>query len=325
MNITGIDVSKLKLDCAWMTEVSGKIKNKVFPNTPKGHHDLMQWAMKQSKKPIEQHHFVMEATGIYHEAVAYALHQTGASVCVVNPAQMKDYARSLGARTKTDKKDSIVIARFGLTQSPRIWQPEREEIRTLKALISRLEAVEQDIQREANRLEKAEISKSSVEVIVSIQTVSVELQKEKKRLETLINHHINQHPQLKNDRALLESIPGVGPVVSRLMLSIIHSRNFKSASQCAAFMGLTPVQRESGSSLRGRAHISKAGNPKARAKLYMAAISATKYNPDIKRQYLRLVKNGKMKMSALCAAMRKLVHICFGVLKHQIQYQPQAV
>jgi transposase len=267
----------------------------------------------------------MEATGIYHEAVAYALHQADAVVSVVNPAQMRDYAKSLGTRTKTDKKDSVVITRFGLTQSPCIWQPEREEIRTLKALISRLEAVEQDIQREANRLEKAEISRSSNEVIVSIQTVSIELEKEKTRLEALINHHVNGHPQLKNDRALLESIPGVGPVISRLMLSVIHSRDFKSASQCAAFMGLVPVQRESGSSIRGRSHISKAGNAKVRAKLYMAAIVAKQYNPDIRRHYLRLLKNGKMKMSALCAAMRKLVHICFGVLKHQKPYQPQTV
>lgn len=326
MNIIGIDVSKAKLDCAWIKDIStGKVKNKVFPNTAKGHEDLMHWARKQSHESIELHHFIMEATGIYHEAVAYALHRAGAVVSVVNPAQMRDYAKSLGTRTKTDKKDSVVITRFGLTQSPRIWQPERKEIRTLKALISRLEAVEQDIQREANRLEKAEISRASNEVIVSIQTLSTELEKEKGRLEKLINQHINGHPQLKRDRALLESIPGVGPVISRLMLSVIRSRDFKSAPQCAAFMGLVPVQRESGSSIRGRSHISKAGNAKVRAKLYMAAVVAKQHNPDIKRQYLRLLNNGKMKMSALCAAMRKLVQICFGVLKHQKPYQPQTV
>lgn len=326
MNIVGIDVSKAKLDCAWIASpTSGKVKNKVFMNTPNGHQQLMDWAIKQSKEAIESLHFVMEATSIYHEAVAYALYEAGAQVSVANPAQIRDYARSLGTRTKTDKKDSVVITRFGLTQPLRLWQPEPEEIRTLKALISRLSAVEQDIQRENNRLEKARISRVSEEVIVSVQTVLAQLKKEKKRLEELINQHIEGHPSLKKDRVLLESIPGIGPVVSRMMLSVIRSRAFESASQCAAFMGLVPVQHESGSSIRGRARLSKAGNAQHRAKLYMAAVVSIQYNPDIQRQYERLLKQGKVKMSALCAAMRKLVHICFGVLKHQQPYQPQAL
>jgi len=325
MNIIGIDVSKAKLDCAWFRDVArGKVKNRVFMNTPKDYPLLVAWAKKQSGEDIEALHFVMEATGIYHEAVAHALHDMGARVSVVNPAQIRDYARSLGARTKTDKKDSVVIARFGLTQQPRLWQPEPLEIRTLKALISRLEAVEQDIQREKNRLEKADIACTSEEVMISIQTVLKQLEEEKKRLEALIRRHIDGHPQLKQDEQLLQSIPGVGPVLSRLMMSVLRSRDFESAPQCAAFVGLVPVQYESGSSVRGRSHLSKTGCAHVRAKLYMAAVVALQYNPDIKRQYERLIKKGKTKMCALGAAMRKLVHICFGVLKHQKNYQPQA-
>lgn len=326
MNVIGIDVSKAKLDCAWIKDRdAGKVKNKNFLNTPEGYRSLMDWAMKQCKGPIKSIHFVMEATGIYHEAVAHALYQAGARVSVVNPAHIRDYAKSLGIRTKTDKKDSVVITRFGLTQTPRLWQPEPEEIRTLKALISRLEAIEKDIQREKNRLEKAQISRTSDDVIVSIQTVLAQLEKERKRLETLINRHIDSHPQLKQDRQLLESIPGVGPVISRLMISVIRSRDFTSAPQCAAFIGLIPVHHESGTSVKGRPRLSKAGKASIRAKLYMAAVVSIQHNPDIKRQYERLLKNGKAKMSALCAAMRKLVHICFGVIKHQQPYQPQAV
>ena len=138
-----------------------------------------------------------------------------------------------------------------------------------------------------------------------------------------MNNHINQNPHLKEDRQLLESIPGVGSVVSSRMIGVLRSRAFESASQCAAFLGLNPVQHESGSSVRGRTHLSKAGNPRIRAKLYMAAIVAIQHNPDIKAQYQRLLKKGKSKMSALGAAMRKLVHICFGVLKHRTPYQPQ--
>jgi transposase len=325
MVIIGIDVSKAKLDCLWLRDsVSLKAKSKVFPNTPAGHQALLAWALKQTGEAVTELHGVMEATGIYHEGLAYALHEAGTRVSVVNPAQLRDYAKSLGTRTKTDKKDALVIARFGATQQPRLWQPEPPEVRRLKALIARLEAVKQDIQRELNRLEKAQISQTSADVVCSIETVYQQLNEEKARLETLIDEHIDQHPGLKQDRDLLESIPGVGPVISQHMVALLRSRPFEAAPQCAAFLGLVPVQHESGASVRGRVHLSKAGNAQLRAKLYMAALVATRHNPDIRRQYERLLRHGKSKMSALGAAMRKLVQICFGVLKHQTPYLPQA-
>jgi transposase len=319
----GIDVSKAKIDCLWLRDVvTGKVKSKVFKNTAEGHSALLQWAIKNAHVESDEIHFIMEATGIYHEALAYALYEAGTNVSVVNPAQISSYGKSFGVRSKTDKKDSFVIARFGATQQPRLWHPEPSEIRTLKALISRYDAVCQDIQRESNRLEKATIGGGVPdEVITSIETILVQLKAEKKRLEGLINKHFGQHPNLKQDRALLESIPGIGPIVSRLMISVIRSRKFTAAPQCAAFLGLVPVQHESGSSVRGKSRLSKAGNASIRAKLYMAAVVAIQHNPDIKQQYERLLKNGKSKMSALGAAMRKLVQICFGVLKHQTPYQ----
>lgn len=324
MAIIGIDVSKAKLDCLWLRDsVSLKVKSRVIPNTSAGYQALLAWLEKHTGEATGKLHCVMEATGIYHEGLAYALHEAGAWVSVVNPAQMRNYAKSLGTRTKTDKKDALVIARFGATQQPRQWQPEPAEVRRLKALIARLEAVKQDTQRELNRLEKAQITQVSAEVLISIETVHQQLDAERVRLETLINEHIDQHPGLKQDRALLESIPGVGPVISQHMVALLRSRSFDAASQCAAFLGLVPVQHESGSSVRGRSRLSKAGNAQLRAKLYMAAIVATRHNPDIKVQYERLLRHGKPRMSALCAAMRKLVQICFGVLKHQTPYLPQ--
>lgn len=325
MAMIGIDVSKKKLDCLWLKDLAtGKVKSRVFDNTPAGHQALLEWSQRQTNEELEAIHFIMEATGIYHEALAYQLYQAGAKLSVVNPAQVRNYAKSFGRRTKTDKKDSLVLARYGATQAPRLWQPEPEEVRTLKAFIARIHAIEKDIQREKNRLEKAEIGQVSGEILTSIQTVLGQLEKEKQRLEHLIDQHIDQHPGLKRDRQLLESIPGVGPVISRCMMAVIRSRSFDSASQCAAYVGVVPVQHESGTSVRGRPRLSKAGDAKLRAKLYMAAVACIQHNPDIKRQYERLLKNGKTKMSALGAAMRKLVHICFGVLKHQTPYQVQA-
>src|SRR5699024_2869705 len=197
-------------------------------------------------------------------------------------------------------------------------------VRDLKALIARLEALDVDIQRECNRREKAEITQSDA-VLDSIDTILMALRSERKRLIQSIEDHIDGYPDLKKDRALLQSIPGIGPTVSLRLLATLRSRSFTSARQVAAFIGVIPIPWESGTSVRGQPHLSKAGSPKLRRLLYMAAVVSSKYNPDIARQYKRLTQRGKSPMSALGAAMRKLVHIAYGVLKHQTPYRFQAV
>jgi transposase len=322
MNTIGIDVSKVKLDCAWLKE-DEKIKAKAVDNTEDGWKELIEWSLKNTGLPIEQLHFVMEATGIYHQRLATYLFDAGAKVSVVNPAQVKFYGQSLGVRTKNDKKDSVVLARYGFKENPKLWQPEALEVRELKALVTRLEGIEKDLQREKNRQEKALCGQTPQAVLDSISNMIELLETEQQKLEKLIEEHIDKHKKFKEDKALLETIPGVGNVIATRMLMVISSRQFTKASQCAAYLGLVPVQHESGSSVKGRSHLSKAGNPAIRAKLYFGAVSAKTYNPDVKALYDRLLSRGKSKMSALGAAMRKLVQICFGVLKHQKTYQPQ--
>lgn len=324
MQVVGIDVSKAKLDVAWLKDVQAlKVKSKVLGNDRAGHKELVAWLQKQLAQPLDQIHVVMEATGIYHETLAYWLHEQGVKVSVVNPAWVRDFAKGIGAVHKTDKADALVLARYGALTSPSLWQPEPPPIRELKALLARLEALEADLQREQNRLEKAEFSPSSSIILESLHTMIRELQKERDRLEQEIDDHIDRHPDLKNDLRLLRTIPGVGPVVSRVMLSVIRSRDFKQASECAAFLGVIPKLKESGV-FKGRTTLSKKGSPSVRAKLYMAAVVASQYNPAIRAQKERLLRNGKTKMQALGAAMRKLVHQCFGVLKHQTEYSPQS-
>ena len=312
MNIIGIDVSKAKLDCAWFRD-ENKVKAKVVANRLDGWEELIKWAQANTGAGISGLHFVMEATDA----------SNGANVSVVNPAHVKHYAKSLGGRTKNDKKDSVVLARYGLKECPALWQPAPLEIRTLKALSARLSAVEKDLQREKNRQEKAAATDTPTFVLESIRQMVGHFETERETLEKFIGQHIKQHNNLKENKVLLESIPGVGKVVARQMLIVLGFHQFNSASQCAAYLGLVPVQRESGSSVKGRSQLAKNGNPAIRAKLYLAAVTATRYNPDIKAQYGRLTNKGKSKMSALGAAMRKLVQICFGVLKHQQPYQPQ--
>jgi len=122
MNVIGIDVSKAKLDMAWLKDVENqKTKSKVFGNQIKIFPQLIEWVEKNTGEEISNTLFVMEATGVYHEAVAYYLFDAGAKVAVVNPAQIHHYGKALAVRTKNDKKDSVVLARFGATQSPALW------------------------------------------------------------------------------------------------------------------------------------------------------------------------------------------------------------
>lgn len=323
--VIGIDVSKATLDCAWIRDPdTGKAKTKIWTNNLGGHQRLVDWATHSLGVALSEIAFVMEATGVYHEALAHYLHRAGARVAVLNPAHLRDYAKSLAIRSKNDRKDSLVLARFGLTQPWRAWQPEAPEVRELRALLARLEAVEKDLRREQNRLEKAQISAASTQVMDSIQRSIGALEAEKQRLERLVDDHIDRHPRLKKDAELLKTIPAVGPVLARHIVALYHSRGFQQGRQMAAYLGITPVEHTSGTSVRGRPRLSKTGSATIRAKLYMPAVVATRHNPHAKALYVRLRAKGKAKMSALGAVMRKLVHLCFGVLKHQQAYSPPA-
>ncbi|MDH9217979.1 transposase, partial [Moraxella lacunata] len=129
-------------------------------------------------------------------------------------------------------------------------------------------------------------------------------------------------PSLKQDKTLLETIDGIGSVIAKEVVCLIHTKQFKKASQMASFLGLIPKQRQSGV-FKGATKLSKQGQVSLRAKLYMSAMSAIRYNSTIKAFYERLQQNGKTKMQALCACMRKLVHICFGVIKTQTSFEQQ--
>lgn len=321
----GIDVAKAKLDCCLLLDPeSTKRKSKSVANTRAGFATLLEWLARNGVSPA-QLHAVMEGTGVYHEQAALALADAGVTVSIVNPAQIRDFARGLAVRTKTDGVDSFVLARYGALLKPQPWQPPSAEARVLRALLARREAVAQDLQRELNRREKADATQTPALIRQSIDDSSAFLRKQLAKLQEDIDHHIDRHPNLKDDMELLTSIPAVGRQTGSNLLAIIHTHHFNSAEQLAAYLGLVPVERQSGSSVLGRVRLSKAGPPRIRATLYMAAIVAIKYNPHIKALYHRLVARGKVKKAALGAAMRKLVHLCFGVLKNRMVYQPDYV
>lgn len=319
----GCDVSKKKLDLGLLVSVEPpKLRSKVVPNNQPGWMALIEWACRQVDCTPGELHVVMEATGAYHEAAAYALAQAEVKVSVVNPAQVRDFAKGLAVRSKTDAADRAVLARYGAVVKPLLWEPPPAEVVELKGLVGRVQVIEEELARERNRLEKAQVSVTAQVVLDSLHKNLAFLEQQKRELEQRINDHIDGHPQLKRDRELLESIPAIGSKTACRMLCVLHSRPFRSAASFAAYLGLVPVQHQSGTSVYKPPRLSKAGPGAMRAAMYMPAIVASRVNPDVRAHYNRLVAQGKSKMSALGAAMRKLAHICFGVLKNQQPYRP---
>ena len=325
MPVVGIDVSKAKLDCALLFDTERfKLRSKVTANNEQGFEELLSWACRTGRCEATQLHFVLEPTGVYHEQAALWLHGAGACVSLVNPAQLRDFAKGLAVRSKTDALDRAVLARYGHLLKPPPWQPPPEEVLILQSLMRRLDAIEADKRREENRLEKAVIAQAPESVQLSLGRSLAFLEEQRRELERLIDDHIDRHRGLKRDKALLESVPGVGALTAKRMLVVLRGRVFTRARQVAAYLGLVPVSYDSGTSVHRRPRLSKAGKTHVRAALYWPAVSAARWNPHVRALYERLLAKGKCKLSAIGAAMRKLVHICFGVLKHQCPYCPQA-
>lgn len=317
----GIDVSKAKIDCCLLQQTDmDKKKTKSFANSLTGFESLSQWLIKQCVD-IPNTVAVMEATSVYHENIAEYLYQNDIRVCIANPARVRHFAQGLSMLKKTDKADSIVLAHYAAKATLRFWQPEPSNIKLLRELLDRRNVMMTNLQREHNRLEKVESTKTSPELLKLLDESICHYEQQIQKIDEMINDHIDQNPDLKKDLDLLKSIPSIGPRAGLQMLSLFQSHRFEKASQAAAFVGLTPTQHESGSSVHHRSRLSKAGQSNVRSALYMSALTAIKHNPHIAEMYNRLCANGKSKMAALCAAMRKLVHICYGVLKHQSPYQ----
>lgn len=320
MYYVGIDVSKKKLDiCLLAGEISGKRKTKSLPNGTASATSVIDWLMMQ-KCDLGQVHIVMESTGIYHEYLAYGLHQAGIRVSIVNPHRVREFAKGMGIITKNDTVDAYVLACYGNLRQPEGWSPPPEEVRKLRALLRHRDVLMDDKQRTEHRLSTLASMNSTKEVVESLNAVLKNLNEELARIERLISDHIDRHPGLKDELALLTSIDGVGPQIGLNMLAVLRSNNFTSAAQVAAYLGVVPTECRSGSSVNKKARLSKVGPSEIRAKLYMGALTAISKNPHIKALYDRLLLKGKAKMQALGAAMRKLVHLCYGVLHTQQPY-----
>jgi transposase len=305
----GIDVSKDTLDVAVRPE------ELVFrvANDEAGHRELVT-----RLRPLSVELVVMEATGGYQAGVATTLVVARLPVAVVNPRQVRDFARSMGQLAKTDALDAVMLARFAEMVRPEPRAPKDEETLELEALVTRRRQVVEMIGAETNRLQQTP-KKLQPEIHDHIEWLKHRL----KDLDREMKKRIKDSPVWREKEDLLRGVPGVGFVTAATLLCELPELGALGRKQIAALVGVAPLNRDSGQ-MRGRRTI-WGGRASVRRTLYMAALSATTKNPTIQAFYKRLCAAGKPKKAALVACMRKLLVILNAMLRGSTSWRPAAL
>lgn len=311
----GIDIAKQTFEVLMLD--GERVLGGHFDNNAAGFGKLARWLKKRAKG--QEVSACMEATGNYWEALALFLHEAGVPVSVVNPRAIKKYAESKLQRNKTDRADALVIAQYLARVQPALWSPPPPASLELRAMVRHLQALKADRARQQSRKESGQ---RSATVLQAIEAHIAFLDEQIQQLEEEINNYVDQHPHLKRDKELLKSIPGIGDVCAfTFMAEVPDVSRFDRAGQVAAFAGLTPGQAQSGTSL-STSRLVKWGNSHLRAVFFMPALNAHVWNPLIAALRQRLLDRGKSKMTVNVAVMRKLIHLCFGVLKTGKPFDP---
>ena len=326
----GIDVAKRKLDVALLDE-RGKVKSRVFSNDVAGHTAMRSW-LRERGATHEGTHVCLESTGPYSDAPALALVDDGWRVSLVNPALPKRFAESQLLRNKTDSTDAKLLAHYCEKMQPELWQPPSKAQRKLRARVDRLQSLKDMRQQEMNRLEGTPDEQTCKSIGEHVSWLDARIAELEKQVTAQIDAKDDSgtggdqsgDEQLKADAKLLTSIPGLGKTTAAKVLAYLGDlRRFSSAKALAAFIGVTPKRAESGSSVHGQSKISRMGNAYVRQALYMPAVVACKHNPFIKALRARMDAAGRKKKVAVLAAMHKLVHLMFGVIRSGLPFDPQ--
>lgn len=312
----GIDIAKQKLDAT--VEWTGRKRTKVFSNDVAGWCQLEVWLKSLE---IDQVHACLEATGRYSEGVALALHQAGHRVSLVNPAQIKSFARTKLGRNKTDTGDAALICAYCRLFEPAPWAPPSPALRQLRDLVRTREALAASRVDWTNRRGSGPFAAAADAAMAAVIT---KLEEEVAAVERAIEQVIAADQDLQTRHDLLVSVPGIGPQTAAVILSELPGPEvLRTAREAAAHAGLNPSLQQSGSSLNAPSRISRIGNATLRAALYFPALAAMRWNPLVKALRDRLRDQGRLQPKQIVvAAMRKLLHLCFGVLKTGQPFDP---
>lgn len=309
--VVGIDISKDRLDVACLPEaVHSALVRPAFDNNPRGHQELIAWLTKVAPRLI-----VLESTGGYQRVLVAALAASLLPVVVVNPRQVRDFARAMGVLAKTDAIDAKVLAHFGEKVNPAIRVlPDADSAALIDLLARRRQLVELRT-AESNRLAQA----ASPRIRASVRAVLATIEKQIENIDDDLDDRIKQSPAWKAKEDLLTSVPGIGPVIARTLLASLPELGTISRQAIAALVGVAPLNRDSGM-MRGK-RTTWGGRRVVRSALYMAALVASRYNPVLKAHYAKLLAAGKAKKLALVACMRKLLVMLNAIVRTQTPWR----
>ena len=309
--VIGIDISKATFDASW--KENGKFKAIVYSNNKKGFEQFF-------KHLNGDDHCVMEASGPYYLSLAMSLHNRQIKVSVANPLSVKRFSQMQLSRTKTDKKDAAMIAMYGEMVQPTLWEPEASHIMEMKDILTALESYEKQVTMLSNQLEAEKhlpvankhAKKSRGKMIKMFEK---EIDKLNKELQSLASEHCSETLEK------LQTIPGIGPKTSIMLIALTNNfANFDDPRKLSAYVGLCPRIYQSGTSVRGKGHICKVGNARARKLLYLCTWTAQKANAQCKALKERLEAKGKPIRVIKVAIANKLLRMAFAVAKKNATY-----
>ena len=313
----GVDVSKNELVVALLQ--NNKVSKNNFQNNKAGFNKFNKWIIKQNAQKSK---ICMESTGNYSFLLAKFLHDNGYEVYVVNPFSIKSFSLVKLSRNKTDEADAVIIAEYIKVMKAHPFKPSNETSHNIKYMYRCIDDLLKQKTQAKNHLENIKVLPK--EVVKVWNKLIKTIDKQICNLEDEIELIIHDNKEILQDYQNLQTIPGISKKTAITILAEIPDVNtFKNARQLAAFAGLTPQQRQSGSSVRGRTTLSKIGSRVIRKAMYWPAIVAKRFNPIIAQFCKNLEKKGKITMVIVGAAMRKMIHIIFGVLKNKTAFNAE--
>lgn len=308
----GIDVSAKTLAvCRWR---DGNENEQEFSNDAAGHRELLQWLGRQTRVCIE-------ATGVYHLQLALMLRASGVEVMVVNPRVAKDFARALSNRSKTDEVDAWTLLEYVRRMEFQAWEAPSGAVLELRELGRRLSELTRVSVEEKNRLHAKKVAAISAVVVADVKQHIAQIEKRIKQIEKAAYEIVHQDDDLREQYEVLLTAQGIGKRSAILLLTELAVLDpTMTVRQLVAYAGLDPREYESGTSVHKPARISKIGNARLRAILYMNALSAIRHDRGARLFYARLVARGKKRMQAVVAVMRKLLHGIWIVLQRRVAF-----
>jgi transposase len=318
--VAGIDVAQQEL-VASLGRMNDELiieilDYKVFPNSPKGFKDLVRWAEKHVEGNTKVR-YVMEATGVYHEALAYYLTDNNFEVSIVLPSKISNFFRTLDINTITDKTASQAITRFGLERKLDVWQKPKEVFRALKQLTREREQLVADRTILMNQLHAEKVQAFPNRASINRVNNRIKLiDKQELEIKEEITAMVKQDAELVKKIDTITTIPGIGKLTAVVVLAETNGfEMIKSKKQLVSYSGLDVKQKDSGTSVKGKPKISKKGNRHLRKAMYMPALSAIRCNNEHKALFERLVSRHGIKMKAAVAVQRKLLELIYSIFK----------